>query len=339
MRDDTQRKGLYGVKLDQPPFLGLAPKEQAALLVSWGANAVFGAYDDPAFADAVHDAGLKLYAEFRCFSGADWWEREPEARPITADGDVLAPEEGYHGVNPSHPVVRQDRLEALDHLLRSYPVDGVWLDFIRWPCHWEVPQPRLEQTSFDGDTVRRFARDQGLALEIGEPRENAALVREHHAEEWRAWRIEQVISWTALARQVVDAVRPDAELAAFTVPWQPGEYDDAIYEIVAQDHAALARYIDLYSPMVYHAMCGRPVAWIDDVVRELAARTGRPVWPIIQSVDHPRPLPADEYGDALATALDCPQSAGALVFTLEGMLTPDKLAATRRAFCAEESAR
>jgi hypothetical protein len=216
-------------------------------------------------------------------------------------------------------------------------VDGVWLDFIRWPCHWEVPQPRLAQTSFDGDTVRRFGYDRGLALEVGEPPENAALVRGSHADEWRAWRIEQITSWAAQARQVLDAVRPEAELACFSVPWRPGEYDDAIHEIVAQDHAALARYIDLFSPMVYHAMCGRPVSWIDVVVRDLAARTGRPVWPIIQSVDHPRPLPAVEYADALNAALGCPQSAGVLVFTLEGMLAPDKLAVTRRALSGDDA--
>lgn len=336
MEADNQLRGLYGVKLDQPPFQGLGPREQAALLVSWGANAVFGGYEDPGFADAVHDAGLGLYAEFRCFAGADWWERLPEARPITAQGEVLAPEEGYHGVNPSHPVVRQDRLEALESLLRDYPIDGVWLDFIRWPCHWEVPQPRLAQTSFDGDTVRRFSHDRGLELEIGEPEQNAAEIGKSHADEWRAWRIEQVTSWAAQARQLLDTMRPEAMLAAFTVPWQPGEYDDAIYEILGQDHAALARYIDLFSPMVYHAMCRRPVAWIDEVVRELAARTGRPVWPIIQSVDHPRLLPAAEYGQALEAALRCPASAGVLVFTLEGMLTPDKLSVTRRALRTDE---
>lgn len=37
-------------------------------------------------------------------------------RPIAATGELLAPEEGYHGVNPSHPVVRQERLDALEKL-------------------------------------------------------------------------------------------------------------------------------------------------------------------------------------------------------------------------------
>jgi hypothetical protein len=326
------RRGLYGLQLDRPPFRGLVPREQAALLRSWGVNAVFGGYAEPAFAEAAREAGIKLYAEFACFAGAGWWERLPDCRPITATGEALAPEEGYHGVNPSHPVVRQERLEALGALLRAHPLDGVWLDFIRWPCHWETPAPRLEQTSFDADTVRRFARDRGLALDVGAPAQSAALLWARHRDEWRAWRCERITDWVAQARQALDAVRPGAELGFFAVPWQPAERGGALIEVLGQDHAALAPYVDLFSPMVYHAMCGQPVSWIAEVVRELAARTGRPVWPILQSVDHPRPLPAGEYERALAAALGCPASAGALVFTLEAALTPDKLAATRRQF-------
>jgi uncharacterized lipoprotein YddW (UPF0748 family) len=277
MKPDAPRKGLYGLQLDRAPFAGLTPQAQVALLRSWGANAVFGGYADAAFADAARAAGLRLYAEFRCFAGADWWERQPDARPITATGDVLAPEEGYYGVNPGHPVVRRERLEALEALLRSHPIDGVWLDFIRWPCHWEVPRPRLAQTSFDTGTVTRFARDRGLALEVGSPAYNAALIEEHHREAWRAWRCEQITSWAEQARQVRDAVRPGCELAAFTVPWRSGEYGDAVIEVLGQDHAALAAHVELFSPMVYHAMCGRDVAWIGAVVRELAERAGRPV--------------------------------------------------------------
>jgi hypothetical protein len=328
----TARRGLYGLDLERPPFLGLAPQEQAALLRSWGVNAVFGGYADPAFAEAAREAGIALFAEFACFAGAHWWEHLPECRPITATGEVLAPEEGYHGVNPSHPAVRQQRLEALEALLRVHPLDGVWLDFIRWPCHWEVPAPRLEQTSFDAATVRRFARDVEVALEAGSPAQNATLLRERHWEAWLAWRCEQIASWVAQARQVLDAARPEAALGLFAVPWRPGEHGDAIHRVIAQDHAALAQYVDLFSPMVYHAMCGQPVSWIAEVVTELAARTGRPVWPIIQAVDHPRPLPAGEYERALAAALGCPASSGALVFTIEGALAPDKLTATRRKF-------
>jgi hypothetical protein len=60
--------------------------------------------------------------------------------------------------------------------------------------------------------------------------------------------------------------------------------------------------------------------------------SGKPVWPIVQSVDQPEPLPADEYGQALDVALRSPASAGVIVFKLEGALEEGKLAATRDRF-------
>ena len=86
--------------------------------------------------------------------------------------------------------------------------------------------------------------------------------------------------------------------------------------------------------MVYHRMCGYPAAWIGEVTAHVHRSTGKPVWPIIQSVDEPDALSAEEYGEALEIALHHPDAAGAIVFTLEGALAPDKLAVTRSLFGA-----
>jgi hypothetical protein len=81
--------------------------------------------------------------------------------------------------------------------------------------------------------------------------------------------------------------------------------------------------------MVYHSLCGMPVAWIGEVIDEVHRLSHKPVWPIIQSVDEPTPLSAEEYGQALEAALQHPSSDGVLVFTLKGALQPDKLALTQ----------
>jgi hypothetical protein len=90
--------------------------------------------------------------------------------------------------------------------------------------------------------------------------------------------------------------------------------------------------VDVFSPMVYHAMCGHPVEWIGAVTEEIQALGGKPVWPIVQSVDEPRPLPVAEYGRALDMALNHPASEGVLVFTLKSALQEVKLAATKARF-------
>jgi hypothetical protein len=327
---------LYGFSSDLPPFVDKTPDEQVALLQSWGNDVVFGGYHDPAFVDAAHRAGMPVYAEFGCFVGQHWWQAFPESRPVTETGALLDPEGGenawYCGVNPAHPAVRQQELAKLEELLTSYAIDGVWLDFIRWPCHWEVHDPYLPLTSFDPGTVRRFCQDAGIDPIEGEVSAVAQEMLGRHGDRWTVWRCDQVTSWVAAAREVVDRVRPGAVLGLFGVPWRLTDREGAILRVIGQDYKALGPYVDVFSPMVYHRMCGYPPVWIADVTDKIHALSGKPVWPIVQSVDDPEPLPADEYGAALDAALASPASEGVLVFTLKGALAEDKLRVTRERF-------
>ena len=87
--------------------------------------------------------------------------------------------------------------------------------------------------------------------------------------------------------------------------------------------------MDVFSPMAYHRKCGQTPAWIAEVTEEVHRLSGKPVWPIIQAVDEPATLPAEEYGRALDAALHSTASEGVLVFTLEGAIEGAKLQVTR----------
>jgi uncharacterized lipoprotein YddW (UPF0748 family) len=300
----------------------------------WGADAVFGGYQEPAFVAAAHAAGMKVYAEFGCFVGTELWEKYPASRPVTDDGRLLEPQDWYYGVNPSVPAVREDRLAALERLAGDYPIDGVWLDFIRWPCRWESPDPVLPHTSFDEATLVRFEREAGVSVVRGDVAGVARTLLDRHADDWTRWRCDQITSWVSQARMLVKRLRPAALLGLFVVPWRLADYNGAILRIVGQDTRGLGEHVDVLSPMVYHRMCGQAIAWIHAVTEEVGKRSGRPVWPVIQSVDQPGPLPADEYARALDIAQESPASAGVIVFTLEGALEESKLAATRDRFTA-----
>jgi len=325
-------KSLYGFSPKLDPFVGKSTATQIDLLRSWGNTAVFGGYQDPAFVDAAHRAGMPVYAEFGCFVGQRWWQEVPASRPFTEDGQPLENDESYYGVNPGVPEVRQAQLRALEALLVDHQLDGVWLVFIRWPCHWEVHDPTLPRTSFNPGTLARFSQDTGLDTLMDDA---ASAVREllgQYEVEWTAWRCQQITSWVAEARAVIDRVRPGALLGLFGVPWRLADRDGAILKIVGQDYRALGPHIDVFSPMVYHRMCGYETGWIAEVTNEVHALTGKPVWPIVQSVDMPTPLPAEEYGQALEVALQCPASEGVLVFHMQGALEGAKLMVTKARF-------
>jgi hypothetical protein len=322
-------KAFYGFASDLPPFAGKAAAEQVAWLRSMGCTAIFGGCEDPDFVAASHAAGMSLYAEFGCFVGQAWWERMPESRPITVDGTLVPPDGWYYGVNPSIPAVRRELLAALEKLLVEHELDGVWLDFIRWPCHWEVPVPALPRTSFDPFTLAAFCQDTGNDIPVADPPAAVRRLLGELEEEWTAWRCTQITSWVADARAVMRRIRPQALLGLFGVPWRLSDRSGAILSIIGQDYRALGQHVDVFSPMVYHRMCGHPVEWIGDVTAEVGVLGGKPVWPIIQSVDEPSILSAAEYGQALDAALCHPAADGVLVFTLKGALDEAKLSVTR----------
>jgi len=329
----AKMKALYGFSPELDPFRGLRPGQVADLLRSWGAGAVFGGYQDAGLVAAAHAAGLLVYAEFGCFVRQQWWEMHPESRPLTAEGEPLPVVEWYAGVTPSVPAVREGLLEQLGRLVREHDVDGVWLDFIRWPSRWESPQPRLYQTSFDPISLRLFRQEMGLDLPEQEPQAAAAAILARHAEAWATWKCRQITSWVAQARQVVarHARRP-CLLGRFGVPWHRNEREGAITRIMGQDFAALGAHVDVFSPMVYHRMCGRPVSWIAEITEHIAQLSGRPVWPIIQTMSQPDALSDGEFAQAMDAALEAPGSSGVVLYNLRGAAEEGRLDAIRRRF-------
>ncbi len=329
-------KAFYGFNATLPPFADKSAADQAALLKRWGATAIFGGYEDPAFVDAVHAQGMQIYAEFGCFQGQAWWQAFPASHPTLADGSLLEPIDWYHGVNPSVPAVREQQLANLATLLTTHKLDGVWLDFIRWPCRWESATPRLLQTSFDPTTLARFAADKGLALTDVDQWRAQPMGHPDYTNLWRDWRSDQITSWVAAARAVVDAVRPQATLGLFAIPWRQADFGGAIRTVIGQDFAALAPYVDIFSPMTYHLMCGQPVPWIDAVTQEIVSITHKSVCPVIQAVDHPGPLSNRDYTAALTTTTAAAD--GVIVFTLQGIIAGDRIAATQSVWRGGNSA-
>jgi len=327
---------LYGFAAGLAPFADKAPIDQVTLLRDWGCTAVFGGYRDPAFLNAAHAAGMRVYAEFGCFVGERWWTEVPGSRPITDAGLPIEPDEGYCGVNPSVPEVRNRQWRALEKLVTEHEIDGVWLDFIRWPCHWEVLSPRIEHTSFDPSTLTRFAADTGIDLPAGRVTAVARLILTRHRAAWTTWRYEQITSWVARAREIVQSARPGTLLGLFGVPWRRDHHGGAILEVIGQDYAALGPYVDVFSPMVYHRMCGEPPDWVAQVTHEVHASSAKPVWPIVQSIDAPAPLPPEEYAAALDAVLSSPDADGVLVFNLKGALDPARLAITQQRFTGRD---
>jgi hypothetical protein len=91
------------------------------------------------------------------------------------------------------------------------------------------------------------------------------------------------------------------------------DFDSAILRTFGQDPARLGPYVDVFSPMVYHIYCHRPVEWINQVTAEVAQRSGRTLWPAVQSCNLPTELTPEEFTKAIHEGLK-PPADGVMIF-------------------------
>lgn len=159
--------------------------------------------------------GLALHAWVNVMPA--WWGPRPPADPthvihthpewlwIDGDGERQSYSERFYvSLNPCLPEVRDYLVAVLGELLERYALDGLHLDYIRFPN--ESPAVRPGQD---------FPRDQRtLALY----RAASGLAPDDDAQSWDRWRAEQVTELVRALARTRDRLRPTAELSAAVGP-------------------------------------------------------------------------------------------------------------------------
>ncbi len=267
--------GIYGVEKELPVSL------QDSL------EAVFIPAKEELVAAHVR-TGRSVFLTLNVFGGSSGWRNYPDARPVRADGEYLDPALG--GICPTHEGWRRNRLELLKSWLEKYRGDsavaGIWLDYIRYPGRWEQRHPEIPDTCYCPRCLDTFQADSGITIgsEAKTVAEKAGWIRANARLPWMAWKKEQVVSFAGEVKRLMgQAGEGRLLLGAFVVPWRKSDYEGAISYHLAQDAQLLAAHVEVFSPMVYHRMVGRPVSWIGEVTDYYAGMTGREVWPIIQA--------------------------------------------------------
>jgi hypothetical protein len=188
----------------------------------------------------------------------------------------------------------------------------------------------LFQTSFDSFTLRSFQKDTGIHIPPGPEAipDRAQWILRHHRKEWTGWKCQQITEFVKQARKIVERAPRRVLMGLFGVPWRSTDFDGAILHIIGQDYRTLSAYVDVFSPMVYHKLCGKDVPWVAQVTKWMWEETGKTVWPIVQAVDEPEPLNPREFRHVLKTALTTSGSQGVIIFNLTA-LGPDKVRVVR----------
>ena len=288
--------------------------------------------------------GVRVFAEFNTLHVAEYLKEHPDAAPIGPDGRVSPPPDGWQGICPSHEAYRRSRMEAFQRLVRDFAVDGVWLDYHHAHASWEQATPNMPDTCFCDRCLQRFQKATGVALPDAPTSERSALLLSTHRDAWVRWRLGVFTDWVREFRDIRNATRPGALLGTFHNPWSDDDLNRARVEKLAIDLKAQAAYIDVFSPMPYHARFGHAAdpAWISRQVSWLGGHLGvrgvpgerLRIWPIVQVSDWGEPVPVGQIDEVLRRGARAPAT-GVMVFAWGGLRAhPQKIEAIGRTYRA-----
>jgi len=326
--------GISGVPASMDPFAGKTPGGQAGVFESAGANAVFDVPADRALVDALHARGIRAYGKVDFSAGPEDWKEHPEIQPVSANGEPLSATDAGEGICLCQDAFSEAKLAAVDALTRDSGLDGVWLDGVRWPGRWEGQNPPIVRACFCPECLRQFERDRAVHIprEFESTARKAAWIREHAVEDWNAWRADRVVDVVRRARIIVKKnLGPDALVGLLTVPLRGEDYDGAAVTVFGQDPAKLRQFVDVFSPLAFHAACERPPEWIPLVVKETAEVSEKPVWPAVRTSAEGSDLPPREFEESIEAALQ-PPAGGVIVRTTGSVLREGKWPILSRAF-------
>jgi hypothetical protein len=329
---ETVIKGIYG---SPKPFW-----DKELHLNDLGVNAVFihsGSINQDIM-DRARAEGLKVFAEFATLNGKNYVEEHPEAWAINEKGEQVQAATWFMGVCPTEPGFRRYRFDQLRDLLRTYDLDGVWMDYVHWHAQFEDPEPILPETCFCNHCLTSFSEETGVALPEGTIPERAQWILKTHDDQWRDWRCNVVYTWTVEMKNILKEIKPGALLGLYHCPWDDEEFDGARRRILGLDYDLLKESIDVFSPMVYHTRMGRSPEWVNENISwfcnrlDIKSDSYPKVWPIVQAHNDPGIISCEEFETVLIHGLSG-MSSGVMMFTSYAVAEEDcKIAAMKKVY-------
>lgn len=329
-RPHIQIRGVYG-------GVPAAIEQAGGRLSDYGINAIWyhSRQVNQRRLDLVKSQGALFFAEFNTLHDASFLQKHPDAAPVGADGAVSPPPDGWQGICPTHAEYRKNRMEAFRNLLAEFALDGIWLDYHHSHSSWEQPVPNMPDTCFCRRCLRQFQHDTGIRLPPLPVHELSRLLLDDHRKTWVQWRCDVLTDWVRQFRDVLDATRPEALLGTFHSPWTEDEHGGALRDKLAIDLRAQAAYLDVVSPMPYHARFGHgdnldkishQIAWLGRHLGLNGTPGERPrIWPIVQLSDTGAPVPVAQVQAVLEHG-SRPPATGITIFSAGAFQrSPEKL--------------
>jgi hypothetical protein len=319
--------------------------ELVAALGDCGVNALFTESEtyDPAAIEIARKRGLSFYAGVSCFSDHANHNRllteRPELWPILETGERRPAMEWYIGINPTDRRHQEHVLTCIRSIAETCDIDGLVLDFIRWPLHWELElrpgAPPPLDSSFDAGTIAAFERASGIAVprRLESTASIASWIKARHSSEWLEFKCRVITDFVAEARRALADANAHAKLGIYLVPAP----DRSREELVGQRLVDLAPLVDLVAPMLYHNGLLQPPRWVEALLAEVAEVAGRKSLPVLQvdsgdaTADLGPPMMDQDFEAVLTAIAEHPDVAGWAFFTGNALVNTGRGALVRKA--------
>ncbi len=313
-------------------------KQQLDNLAGFGVNAIFTeseTYRDDLI-EWTHERGFRWFGAIACFSDHandhQLLRKRPELWPVEESGRPRPQMEWYIGVTPTFNDYNQSILERAQRVVEAHSLDGVFLDFIRWPIHWELEAragaPTPSQSSFDPHTLQRFQEETGISLpgKLAGTADRACWILTHHSSQWKEFKCSVITDFVRQMVTRIRAVRDDDLMLGLYVPPLPC---DELESWAGQRLSELSSLVDVISPMAYHAILHRSPPWVGEVIADLSTQVHHPLLPVLQvdseggkeaGADWGPPIPLEEWESVVRLVSESPTVSGLVAFTGTALL-------------------
>ena len=274
-----------------------------------GVNAIMTESDryDLSMLDATHKAGLRFFAGLACFSdhasNFRTLNQRPELWPVLENGARRPQMEWYVGISPTDCTRRNEALAEIKSIAGTYPVDGIFLDFARWPLHWEIElrpgRERPPNSSFDPTTLAKFEEaTEALPRDLDATSARAAWIRQNRLVEWVEFKCKIVSDFVGEARKALKETKRDAELGIYVVP----DVNGLTEPLTGQRTRDLAQLVDWIAPMLYHNILLQPPGWVVPTLASVVKVAGKKTLPVLQADSNRDPAVIGDWGPPMSDA-------------------------------------
>ncbi|MDJ0683104.1 MAG: polysaccharide deacetylase family protein [Alphaproteobacteria bacterium] len=229
----------------------------------------------------LKQAGIKVHAWLPVLKNDTLVRAHPDWAMRDAVGAPLA-----DWLSPHHPDARRQLLDTVKRLAADYALDGLHLDYIRYPGL---------NAGFSAGVIERFLTEHDLSADL-----TPTQILADHFVTWTVWRADAIAGLV----EEIKSTLPDGVLLSAALLGEAAT-DFRARDAYAQDYARLAPALDIVLPMAYNRLVGEPAAWIDRVQTQARYQVGRtPIWTGIEAYQEPglRRITPSDVAASLARA-------------------------------------